>query len=99
MTPEQIAELEKKLAPGHYSIPVLTGKDYDIAIIGKRAGKTFEQTKYAASLHARMKDPLWKQAFEEYNLANPDNQYHMGCSPCFGKVLFWHKETLINKEL
>lgn len=95
MTPEQIAELEKRIRANYYNTKGLK-KPKVISVIGNMSKS---QMLYQNLLNMRARDPLWLQAFEEYNKANPDNQYHMGCSPCFAKVLFWHKETLINKEL
>lgn len=87
MTPEQIAELEKRMKPDYYKI--------------RRVKLYFHEgdNKYydEPAIHQRMKDPLWLQAFREYNEANPDNKLGLGCSPCYSKVLMWHKRKLINQ--
>jgi len=49
-------------------------------------------------MRQNMNNPLWKQAFQEYNEA-PENKSRplgMGCRPCYAKVYYFllKKETV-----
>jgi hypothetical protein len=89
MTPTEIEELEKRIRPDFYKIK----NEYRPKII-KVLGKGRQRSHYQLHLLRRSRDPLWRQAFAEYNSANPDNQMHTGCSPCFAKILMWHKRQV-----
>jgi hypothetical protein len=47
------------------------------------------ELKKANQLDTARKTPLWSQAFDLYNAANPNHKRSMNCGSCFTKVKNW----------
>lgn len=47
------------------------------------------ELKKANQFETSRKTPLWQQAFDMYNAANPNHKRYPSCGACFTKVKNW----------